>query len=820
MFSTLVLAAVGAGSAQAGTGNSVLSNGFVKLTLRGGSIVEMLTDPAGKSPAGQSFIKGLDAEFWQETPDTRVEISGERATVSPLQVWWYEPIGIGGDQPVMLESGKTLAQTFAIGPDTKFGSVSIKIPTWQSKNSCATLSLYRGKELVLSKRLKNVMDNSWPALTFKEPLGAGQYTIELSDPVGQIGWWSGEKSRSLQVDARRVIGTGSLDLTLDRNRLTVKAELRPRGEMKLKTLPWRWRTTWTQSGYDCTPKAGVVFSRFFSDNLRYMPVEQLKRRKTGTHAFDGCKWIEMDGTRDADLRLAAEALHLHWELQPKEMHLRFDSPLQRKGDVYTSEFSLTILPREDSIPAEFPRFGCSDKKLEADVNRFFWERNFTYGSPAVPSAEWMEWSALTRAWIPGWFGEAEKKLLLDYPITPEGYVYTSRDSLCWPLVNDDSYDNRHYDTNARFILACRRHYLWTGDLDFLRGQADRLRSAMRYQLEVLGGKDGLIVTPAKKTGRHKGVSDNYWDILPFGHLDAYANAYFYGSIVAMEQIEDILGGDSLTDYHALKKLAHKRYDEVFWDEKAGRYIGCVDIDGVRHDLGFTFVNLEALYYGLGDFQRARRIYGWMETEPTSSGVADTYSKWIFAPRATTIHNPMWGDNAPAREKKVPTKPWHVFWWPGTPFGDQCQDGGGILYTSFYDLMDRVKYRGTQNAWARFGEIMERYRMPDRLCGGSPLYRGEISQQENAGAVGVDLPFPESALVPCYFLYGIIGIEPTPEGLRITPNLPKGLDYAEVDSLSWHGKKLRVQVTRTSVEISGDLERRYAVKAGDGVLVEE
>jgi hypothetical protein len=144
-------------------------------------------------------------------------------------------------------------------------------------------------------------------------------------------------------------------------------------------------------------------------------------------------------------------------------------------------------------------------------------------------------------------------------------------------------------------------------------------------------------------GRHRDQGNNYWDILPFGHLDAYANTAFYASLPAMAEMEAKLGGKPLTDYAVLQKKAHQRYDETFWDEKKGRYIGCVDVDGKRHDYGFTFVNLEALYYGLGDAVKARRIYHWMETEPTSSGKADTYSRFRFAPRATTIHNPVWDD---------------------------------------------------------------------------------------------------------------------------------------------------------------------------------
>ena len=852
-----------------------LSNGYVRLAIRGAGIVSLQADPKGAKPTGVDFIKDLRPEFWQETPETRVKVSGSKAVISPLEVWEYRGIAtnVGTDTPIKLEPGHTLGQTFRIPANARLGSVEARLPTWNSSTSGATLSLYRDGKLVVSRRMTNVPDNSWKVLDPDTPLGEGLYTVEISDPVGDIGWWSSAKDthpigealadgkptpgdRAIQVHMNALVGTGSLTYALDRNSLRVDAEFRRTGEMQYKTFPWRWRTTWTKDGYDCTPKAGVVFSRFFTDNQRYVPIQWFKRRDTGAYSFEGCKWIEMDSTRDADLRLEGTDISLHWELRPDEMHLRFDTPFERSGDVLKTHFVLAVRPRDDAVSPEFPHFICSDKAVEADLNRFWWERAFTYPSPANRASEWFEWMALMRAWYQRPKPDAEILNMADHPMTDEGYVYTSRESIGWPLVPNR--DTRHFDTNARFILGVWRHYLWTGDVGFLRGQADRLRKAMDYQLEVLKGKDGLIVTPDFKTGRHEDLSDNYWDILPFGHLDAYANAVFYGSLLAMAEMEEALApvapsplegegrGEGVSEirnagfYRDLATTAHRRYDEVFWLPEKGRYAGCVDIDGVKHDYGFTFVNLEALFYGLGDAEKARRIYKWMETEPTSTGKADTYSKWIFAPRASTIHNPPRAVvnseqstvNSPAPQHPTPntqhparsTIPsWWTYWWPGTPYGDQCQDGGAILYVSFFDLMDRLRYRGAENAWQRFMEIVGRYRMPDRLCGGSPLYRGEVSQQENAGAVGVDYPFPESGLVPLYFLYGVIGVEAVPDGLRISPHLPKALAYAEVKGLHWRGMNLSIRVTRSFAEIKGTdrngkpFSRNLTYKPGESLL---
>lgn len=56
------------------------------------------------------------------------------------------------------------------------------------------------------------------------------------------------------------------------------------------------------------------------------------------------------------------------------------------------------------------------------------------------------------------------------------------------------------------------------------------------------------------------------------------------------------------------------------------------------------------------------------------------------------------------------------------------------------------------AYAKMRTVLERDSLPDRLCGGAPLYLGEQPENEiSAGAVGVDIPFPESGVAPASFL---------------------------------------------------------------------
>jgi len=735
------------------------------------------------------------------------------------------------NRPDMLLSGHTLGQSFRVEGGT-FTEVSVKLPTWAATDCAATLTLRRRGpqgEVIATRRAENVGDNSWQALTFaSQP--AGQYLIEISDPKGTIGWWTHtddllaggqpyadgvalpQGDRTIRVTGERLLGEATFEARLDDDCLSLSVSLKPEFGSP-RSFPLHWVLPWKRDGYDVS-RESVPFTRFFTDRQRYMPTEQLKRSDIGMHlTLDAAKWLEAEGTGDHDLRLEANGLWFDADTEPEDLTLRFRTREYRAPDgADQTGFSLAVLPRSDSVPQDWPAFETPDPALTRDVNRLFYERAFTY--PGAPGpAPWLEWTALMRFWHGGPAHEDAVAQLPGVEIDEEGYVYTWGGEPGWPFPDPKTYDTRHFDTNARFILACWRYACWTHDAELLRSQAERVRRAMNYQLTTLKGEDGLIVAASKDvTGKHRGVGNNYWDIQPFGHLDAYANAVYYASLAAMAEIEEFLdaaGGvdtpsprRSPAEYRRLTVRAKEAYNRAFWEEEHGRYIGCIDIDGKRHDYGFTFVNLEAMAYGLASEEQAKRIYRWMETEPTSTGQPDAYTAYVFAPRANTIHNPTWDQQTGVSKEPGPVEPWWFFGWLGTPYGSvQCQDGGAILYTSFFDLMARTKLLGADNAWQRWTEILARYREPDRLCGGGPLYRGENPQRVNPGAVGVDIPFPESGLVPTWFVYGVAGLSPSAVGLEIRPSLPRALPWLIVRNVQYRGLTLDVRVTPTSAQLT-------------------
>jgi hypothetical protein len=320
---------------------------------------------------------------------------------------------------------------------------------------------------------------------------------------------------------------------------------------------------------------------------------------------------------------------------------------------------------------------------------------------------------------------------------------------------------------------------------------------MEFQLEKLGGKEGVITLPSKDHGgTAQDIASNYWDNIPFGGKSAYENAYFYASLGAMAEIESALGNaDRSRELKEVQKAALELYNKTFWDDKAGRYIGCVDENGTVHDYGFTYVNTEAMTYGLADKAKAQRIYHWMEHDKTSSGKTDTYSRFRFAPRSNTMDCSQWWYLGGKGEI------------PSQKFDTHLENGGAILYTSGYDVMARARYLGADNAFGRFKEMLERYEEPDRLCGGATLRYGEV----NGWQVGTDVPFPESGLAPASFIYAFLGIQATAEGLTIAPNLPSQLQFAGVKNLYYRGVMLDVKVTKSTVTVTSvDPEKKINV----------
>lgn len=405
------------------------------------------------------------------------------------------------------------------------------------------------------------------------------------------------------------------------------------------------------------------------------------------------------------------------------------------------------------------------------------------------------------------------------------------------------YDTRHTINQQNFIRGCCQYFWWTRDLNFLRNNIQRIRLAARYAMTEFDGasangitvnwvghdgRTGLLVEPdGKKTLLHgRAVGGNYWDLLPFGGRDAYATIHFYDMLNYLAQLEaeidrhpewNIPGGPlklDPDDLHQLRRKVQGIAAESFWNQKTGRFVSAIDADGVAHDYGFTFVNLEAVAYGFATEQHADSIMKWIEGSRTVEGdtsqSADIYH-WRFAPRATTRRNIeyyFWGWTAPE----------------SIPFGGQIQDGGAVLGFSYHDLMARLEARGPDDAWKRLQEIIRWFDEVLAVGGYREYYkdpaRGTLQGGGTAGGLGLDHEFFESILVPQIMLFGFMGVQPGADALAINPRLPSDWPELTITRIHYQNQILEITARKDSVTIkrTRGAEQPLEIKIGGTIHV--
>lgn len=385
------------------------------------------------------------------------------------------------------------------------------------------------------------------------------------------------------------------------------------------------------------------------------------------------------------------------------------------------------------------------------------------------------------------------------------------------------YDTRHTINAQNFVRGCANYFWWTGDTAFLRANIGRLRKAIRYLMDEhetlkrnviftkwIGhdGRSGLAFGPdgKKRLLYGHGIGGNYWDLLPFGHIDAYATIHYYDAIRTLAALEreirthsewGVARGEHIFDPAALLRHAERvklEGNRLFWSPRTGRFTAGIDADEKQHDYGFTFLNLEAVHYGFATPEHARSILAWIsgarEVDGDTARGADIYH-WRFAPRATTRRN----------------VDWYGWYWSGPetiPWGGQVQDGGAVLGFSYDDLSARLRTNGPDDAWKRLREIISWFDEVQAAGGYRAYYRppqeGTLQGGGTAGGLGLDQEFFESVMVPQIMLTGFLGFSPTADGFRVEPRLPKEWPELTIDRIHHHDLILTVRASRDTIEV--------------------
>ncbi|MBU3666458.1 MAG: hypothetical protein FGM15_11375 [Chthoniobacterales bacterium] len=401
-------------------------------------------------------------------------------------------------------------------------------------------------------------------------------------------------------------------------------------------------------------------------------------------------------------------------------------------------------------------------------------------------------------------------------------------------------DSRHMINNPNYLIGAADYFDWTGDRVWLAANLEKMRRATGYMISEFRvreaqairppwigheGRSGLEYTEDGKKIIHKGlgIGGNYWDILPFGGDDVLCTVYLYAALVRMAQIEEFVAAGKLhasekpargLDGPGLRKLAgavRENFQKTFWNPETRRFAPIDDRRRFR-DYGFTFLNNEAIFYGLATEEQAEEILAWLTgartVESDTSQGGDIY-KFRFGPRSTTKRNIEY-------YAYVWTRPEDI------AFGGQVQDGGAVLGFTYHDLMARIRYLGADDAWQRLREILAWYREVEEGGGPRAYYsvegRGTLQGGGTAGGLGIDEEFFESVMVPGVILDGFIGFSARPDGFDLDPRIPDALDNLSVTNVAYRDLLCDIEASPGKVTFrvkSGEVDDPLSVRLPPG-----
>ncbi len=781
----------------------VISGRFFQLSSDDQGKIGVQFDPKGRSRYSADYALigpyGLTSAGQTSAAGNAVRIRGSKYCCSGAQKGGYEG---PWDHAENLPSSGSIGQSFTVPDGGGWLYEAWALLTCSGvKDSSVRICLRRNGpsgELLAERIVKPLPEQSMVRIQLTKPEPPGMYYLEVGDKQGAAYWWgcnydayadgtaffngAAQPSKDM-VFGYTLADVGVMDwgVRTDADKLICTYELRQQAISGF-TPSLSISFPFERDGYDTTNLALTPFRFLITDSGCWFPIEAFKRNESDWNLKRAGKGARLCGTRAYDLTITHQRSGLEPHMEPSRLHL-----------LLGNEATVQVSAKSDKLPDIFPRFFVSDRRISDILDRFM--KTFLFWNTSCPST--YEFDALKLSWVGGPAHDGFRNVVEYFTnrCDDDGYIWSRPNSRGW---NGDSptNDTRHFDNNCPFILACWDLYVWSGDREWLSRVMPTVRKAVNYLLHGMDGKRGVLTIDAPQ---HSGITEpkgntnpsNYFDCIPTGYRDAYINAFFAASLRAAADLERAAGdAHRAGELDAYAMVAKRAFNRVFWDDAKGRYISWVDANGQRHDSGMSYVNTIAATYGLADKQQVVRMYRWMQTEPTSSGKADTFSRWVFAPRSNAIH---------CSEQANALK-----------YDEWCEDGGALLWTAYYEIMSRVNHLGADNAWHRFKQILERYNKPDKLVGGNPMYYGEIDNRGDGvygpGSVGLWGEFPESGLAPCAFLYGFVGVRADHAGLYIKPNLPTELQYAGVENLVYCGKRMKITVYRNRVVLEWDGRR--------------
>lgn len=208
-----------------------------------------------------------------------------------------------------------------------------------------------------------------------------------------------------------------------------------------------------------------------------------------------------------------------------------------------------------------------------------------------------------------------------YPSMGELLRYTLEVS----LKEGPGYGDGYIDNDPSILIALGRVQDAEPDAEWIRAMWPHIRRTTQRMLD--GIDDGGLYVCRELTGNtgSKNWSSNGWDVVGFGHYDAYGNAQIYRALMNMSAIAAIAGEEHYAETCRRASAGLKAaYGQSFLNPATGWLAGWKSEDGRLHDYAFTFINFMAICYGLVEGRMARTIIDKLEDRMREMGLTYYY----------------------------------------------------------------------------------------------------------------------------------------------------------------------------------------------------
>ncbi len=174
----------------------------------------------------------------------------------------------------------------------------------------------------------------------------------------------------------------------------------------------------------------------------------------------------------------------------------------------------------------------------------------------------------------------------------------------------------YLDSDPILLCGAGRVVQRSGDHAWLRRVGPGVLAAVGRILDDFDEREGMVVCRALSgnSGSHR-WSSNAMDVVGFGHVDAYVNAWAFRGLKNAASLCTLLGETALADRCvATADLLAANYARQLVNPETGWVAGWRSRDGQLHDFGFLWINGVACAFGVLDADIARHALERLEAK--------------------------------------------------------------------------------------------------------------------------------------------------------------------------------------------------------------